>query len=41
MDEVAVKGVHRIEDGDSSGDPDQAVIEIRYRKTRVLPPIGK
>ncbi len=32
MDEVAVKGLHRIEVRDSNGDPDQAVLEIRYRK---------
>ncbi|WP_245570252.1 hypothetical protein [Bradyrhizobium ottawaense] len=41
MDEVAVKGLHRIEVRDSNGDPDQAILEIRYRKIRVLPPIGK
>ena len=41
MDEVAVKGLHRVEVRDSSGDPDEAVLEIRYRKIRVLPPIGK
>ena len=41
MDEVAVKGLHRIEVRDSNGDPDEAVLEIRYRKLRVLPPIGK
>jgi hypothetical protein len=41
MDEVPVKGLHRIEVRDSNGDPDQAVLEIRYRKIRVLPPIGK
>ena len=41
MDEVAVKGLHRIQVRDSNGDPDQAVLEIRYRKIRVLPPIGK
>lgn len=41
MDEVAVKGLHRVEVRDSNGDPDQAVLEIRYRKIRVLPPIGK
>jgi hypothetical protein len=41
MDEVAVKGLHRIDVRDSSGDPDKAVLEIRYRKIRVLPPIGK
>ncbi len=41
MEEVAVKGLHRIEVRDSDGDPDEAVLEIRYRKVRVLPPIGK
>lgn len=39
--EGAVKGRHCIEVRDSNGDPDQAVLEIRYRKIRVLPPIGK
>lgn len=41
MDEVAVKGLHRIELRDSNGDPHEAVLEIRYRKVHVLPPIGK
>jgi transposase-like protein len=41
MDAVAVKGLHRIEVRDSNGDPDKATLEIRYRKIRVLPPIGK
>ncbi|WP_407114615.1 hypothetical protein [Bradyrhizobium sp. LMG 9283] len=41
MDEVAVKGLPRIEVRDSNGDPDQAVLELRYRKIRALPPIGK
>jgi len=41
MDEVRVKGVHRIEVRDSKGDRSQAVLEIRYRRIRVLPPIGK
>jgi hypothetical protein len=41
MEEVAVKGLHRIEVRDGDGDPDEAVLEIRYRKIRVLPPIGK
>jgi hypothetical protein len=41
MDEVAVKGLHPVEVRDSNGDPDEAVLEIRYRKIRVLPPIGK
>ncbi len=41
MEEVAVKGLHRIDVRDNHGDPDEAVLEIRYRKIRVLPPIGK
>ena len=41
MEEVAVKGLHRIDVRDSNGDPHEAVLEIRYRKIRVLPPIGK
>src|SRR5271170_4658348 len=41
MEEVAVKGLHRIEVRDENGDPDEAVLEIRYRTIRVLPPIGK
>jgi Transposase DNA-binding len=41
MGEVAVKGRHRIDVRDSNGDPGEAVLEIRYRKIRVLPPIGK
>jgi Transposase DNA-binding len=41
MDEVAVKGLHRVEVRDIHGNADEAVLEIRYRKIRVLPPIGK
>jgi hypothetical protein len=41
MEEVAVKGLHRIEVRDNRGEPDEAVLEIKYRKIRVLPPIGK
>jgi hypothetical protein len=41
MEEVAVKGLHRIEVRDSKGDLDEAVVEVRYRSVRVLPPIGK
>jgi hypothetical protein len=41
MEEVAVKGLHHIEVRDSKGNLDEAVLEIRYRKIRVLPPIGK
>src|SRR5438132_3843998 len=41
MDEVAVKGLHRIEARDNTRDQDEAILEISYRKIRVLPPIGK
>ncbi|MGY4400284.1 hypothetical protein ACVIYL_001087 [Bradyrhizobium sp. USDA 3315] len=32
MDEVTIKGLHRIKVKDDKGDPDDAVLEIRYRK---------
>jgi len=41
MDEVRVKGLHRVEVRDRNGDVDEAVLEIRYRRIKVLPPIGK
>jgi hypothetical protein len=41
MDEVRVKGLHRIEVRNRNGDVDEATLEIRYRRIRVLPPIGK
>src|SRR5439155_9544094 len=41
MDEIAVKGLHRVEVRDNNGDQDEAILEIRYRTIRVLPPIGK
>jgi len=41
MDDVRVKGLHRIEVHDRSGDVEEAVLEIRYRRIKVLPPIGK
>jgi hypothetical protein len=41
MNEVAVKGLHRIEVRDSNGALDEAILEIKFRKIRVLPPIGK
>src|ERR1700739_1908038 len=41
MDEVTVKGLHRIEVRNSTGDLDKAILEVRFRKIRVLPPIGK
>jgi len=41
MVEVRVRGLHRIVIRDSRGNPSEAVLEIRYRRIRVLPPIGK
>lgn len=41
MAEVEVKGLHRVEVRDNNGDLDEAILEIRYRRIRVLPPIGK
>jgi hypothetical protein len=41
MEEVRVKGLHRIEVRDRKGEVSQAVLEIRYRRIRVLPPINK
>src|SRR5476651_65453 len=41
MDEVRVAGVHRVAVRDQGGKADQAVLELRYRRITVLPPIGK
>lgn len=41
MAETKVKGLHRIEVRDDKGNIDKAVLEIKYRRMRVLPPIGK
>jgi Transposase DDE domain len=41
MREVRVKGLHRIEVRDAKGDHSQAILELRYRRIQVLPPIGK
>jgi Transposase DNA-binding len=41
MEEVAVKGLHRIETRDEHGDVCKATLELKYRRIRVLPPIGK
>jgi len=41
MNEVRIKGLHRIEVRDAKGNHSEAVLEIRYRRVRVLPPIGK
>jgi hypothetical protein len=41
MEEVACKGLHRVQVQDKKGNLDEAVLELRYRRIRVLPPIGK
>ena len=41
MEDVAVKGLHRIETRDEHGDICRATLELRYRHVRVLLPIGK
>jgi hypothetical protein len=41
MDEVGCKGLHRVEVRDRKGNLSEAVLELKYRRIRVLPPIGK
>jgi len=41
MAEVRVQGLHRIQVRDNKGNPSEALLEIRYCRIRVLPPIGK
>lgn len=41
MEDVAVKGLHRIETRDEHGDVCRATLELKYRRIHVLPPIGK
>ena len=41
MDEQRVKAVHRIEVRDDKGRPSTAVLEMKYHRLRVCPPIGK
>jgi hypothetical protein len=41
MGEVEVQGVHRVEVRDRKGHVGTAAVELRYRRIRVLPPIGK
>jgi transposase-like protein len=41
MNKVEVKGLHRIEVRDKKGDVSEALLEIRYSRIHVLPPIGK
>jgi hypothetical protein len=41
MAEVEVKGQHRIEVQDNHGNPSEAILDLKYRRVHVLPPIGK
>jgi hypothetical protein len=41
MEEVMVKGLHRIEVRDQKGAAREAVLELKYRRLRVLPPEAK
>lgn len=41
MDEIRVKVLSRIEVKDDKGETDQAALEIRFRKFRILPQISK
>ncbi len=41
MEEQPVKAVHRIEVMDNKGRPSTAVLEIKYHRLQVCPPIGK
>ena len=41
MREVRVQGLHRVEVRNKKGDVSEAVLELRYRRIRVLPPIAK
>jgi hypothetical protein len=41
MEEVRVQGLHRIQVRNKKGEISEAVLEIRYRRIHVLPPIGK
>ena len=41
MKQVRVQGLHRIQVGDKKGELSEAVLEIRYCRLVVLPPIGK
>lgn len=41
MSEVQVKGLHRVEVPDVRGKPSVAILELRYKRARVRPPVGK
>jgi hypothetical protein len=41
MAEEHCKGLHRVEVLDRHGNPTEAILELKFRRIRVLPPIGK
>lgn len=41
MQETDCKGLHRIEVRDKRGDTREAVLELKYRRIKVLPPIAE
>jgi len=41
MDEVRLKGLHRVQTSDQSGNVVDALLEIRFRRIKMLPPIEK
>jgi hypothetical protein len=41
MKEVKIKGLHRIQVRNDKGEPSEAILEIKYRRMLVRPPIGK
>lgn len=41
MEEVSVKGLHRVDVQDDKGNAGEAVLELKYKRIHVLPPIGK
>ena len=41
MEEVCIQGLYRLQVRDEKGDRSEAILEIKYRRIRVLPPIGK
>jgi hypothetical protein len=41
MENIAIKGLHRVEVRNEKGDPISVTLEIRTKRIHVLPPIGK
>jgi hypothetical protein len=41
MDEVVLKGLHRVEVRDERGEPISVALELRVKRIHILPPIGK